>query len=555
MDDHLNPTALLLVQKRLLSSEMAWQYQQEAHAHSHRLLPYLIAQAQLCPKIVAQLLAERFGFPWIDLDTLDKQHFPKLFLTPTLLRRHHVLPIQYQNQQLSLAIDDPNHPLALKEIQFLTQCPILVHITSSTQLSSMLDEVLRDTDQQGLTHYLSSQAPVSQSLTNTPDPGSHLSDEGPIVVFVQRLLEQAIARSATDLHLEPYADHYRIRYRHDGKLYELTRPTPILAPRIASRLKIMANLNITEQRLPQDGRFSINASPTLHSSFMAKQIDIDCRINICPTIYGEKVVIRFLNAQMHQPHFEQLGLSERDKMCVLHAIQRPHGLILVTGPTGSGKTLTLYAVLNHLNTGDKNISTIEDPVEIKIAGINQVQINPNIGLGFAEVLRAFLRQDPDIIMLGEIRDYETADMAMKAAQTGHLVLSTLHTQNCVQTLMRLKQLGIAPFLMSNITLIMAQRLIRILCPHCKISVANQHADICYQARGCHRCHQGYQGRKAIFEVMPISEALQNIFMQPKASSASIAVQATQEGMISLRQAGILQVSQGVTSVEEINAIT
>lgn len=555
MDERLNPTALLLVQKNFLSLDLAWQYQQEAQARAQRLLPYLLSQAQLCPKMIAQLIAEHFGFPWINLDDLAIQDFPKRFLTPTLLRRHHVLPIQYQNQQLCLAIDDPNHPIALKEIQFLTQCPIQVHIASSTQLSMLLEEVLRHTDQQGLTHYLHHQAPNAQTLLGPSHPPSDLSDEGPIVLFVQRLLQQAIARRATDLHLEPYADHYRIRYRQDGKLYELTRPTPILAPRIVSRLKIMANLNITEHRLPQDGRFSFNAGQRVQPSVVAQQTDIDCRINTCPTIYGEKVVIRFLNAHIRHPQIEHLDLSERDKNCVLQAIQRPHGLILVTGPTGSGKTLTLYAVLNHLNTGDKNISTIEDPVEIKLYGINQVQINPNIGLGFAEVLRAFLRQDPDVIMLGEIRDYETADMAMKAAQTGHLVLSTLHTQNCVQTLIRLKQLGIPAFLLSNLILIMAQRLIRILCPHCKTPGVSQYAEISYQAQGCHRCHQGYQGRKAIFEVMPISEALQNIFMQPKVSRTSIALQAAQEGMLSLRQAGILHIMRGVTTDEEIHAHT
>lgn len=554
MEEQLNPTALLLVEEGLLAFDLAWQCQQEAQTHGCRLLPYLLSQAQACPKHVSQLLAAHFGFPWFDLDELDKNTLPKLFLIPSLLRRHQALPLQYHNQQLLLAVDDPNYPLALQEIQFLTQCPLQLHIVSSTQLSMLITDVLRDLEQQGLTHYLRTQTPLPHTLTLLPETTPNPQEEGPIIGFVQRLLQQAIARHASDLHFEMYAEQYRIRYRHDGYLYELMRPTPTLASRITSCLKIMANLDITEQRLPQDGRFSFSTSDS-HSKRLGSPTSVDCRINTCPTIYGEKVAIRFLNVAHQQPHLSQLGLSERDHACFLQSINQPHGLILVTGPTGSGKTFTLYAALHHLNTGDNNISTIEDPVEIKVTGVNQVQINPKIGLGFAEVLRALLRQDPDIIMLGEIRDDETADMAMKAAQTGHLVLSTIHTQNCAQTLIRLKQLGIAPFLMSHITLILSQRLIRILCAHCKRRL-NTHSDsVMYQAQGCHRCHQGYLGRKAIFEVMPISEAIQALIMQPKISCAQITEQAISEGMLSLRQAGMHQVSQGVTSVEEIHLHT
>lgn len=552
MEEQLNPTALLLVQQGLLASDLAWQYQQEAQTHGCRLLPYLLSQGQICPKYVSQLLAAHFGFPWFDLDKLDKNTLPKLFLIPSLLRRHQALPLQYHHQQLLLAVDDPNYPLALQEIQFLTQCPLQLHIVSSTQLSMLIADVLRDMDQQGLTHYLHTRTPSPHALALLPESIQEPPEEGPIVIFVQRLLQQAIAKHASDLHLEMYADQYRIRYRHDGQLYELMRPAPTLASRITSCLKIMANLNITEQRLPQDGRFSFSTSDSHHSNQrLTRPISIDCRINTCPTIYGEKVAIRFLNSAHQQPHLSHLGLSERDQTCFLEAIKQPHGLILVTGPTGSGKTYTLYAALHYLNTGDKNISTIEDPVEIKLSGVNQVQINPKIGLGFAEVLRALLRQDPDIIMLGEIRDDETADMAMKAAQTGHVVLSTIHTQNCAQTLIRLKQLGIEPFLMSNITLILSQRLIRILCAHCKRRCDNHSNTVTYQAQGCHRCHQGYLGRKAIFEVMPISTTIQALIMQTKVSCAQIAEQAMSEGMLSLRQAGMNEVSQGATSVEEI----
>lgn len=550
MDDLLNPTTLLLVEKDLLSLERAYHYQQEAQKHAYRLLPYVISQAHLCPTLVSQLLAEHFGFPWIDLEQYELHHLPKLANMAILLRQHHVLPIQYQDQQIAVAVDDPNHAIAFKEIQFLTQCPIVLHIASSTKLNTLIEAFLQDTAQQGLTHYLQTQIPPNQSLSITPELVADSSDEKPIVSFVHRLLQQAIARGATDLHFEPYTDYYRIRYRLDGKLYELARPASLLAPRLASCLKIMADLNIAERRLPQDGRFSFAASPMQSNGLLQKMSHIDCRINTCPTTQGEKIAIRFLNAHMPEMELNQIGLSERDKTCLLTAITRPHGLILVTGPTGSGKTVTLYAVLKHLNTPTKNISTVEDPVEIKIPGINQVQINPKIGLNFAEVLRAFLRQDPDIMMLGEIRDYETADIAMKAAHTGHLVLATLHTQNCIQTLLRMKQLGIPAFLMTNITLIMTQRLIRVLCPHCKMAGPNH----TYQAHGCHRCHQGYRGRKAIFEIMPISQALQHHILQPKWCPTDIAALASEEGMVTLRQAGLQQISLGVTTIEEIDSL-
>lgn len=545
MDEWLNPTAKLLVEKNLLSFDSAYQYQQEAQAHTYPLLSYLVSKAKICPKLVAQTLAEHFSFPWVDLDQLDSESFPQLAMTHLLVQQHHVLPIFYQDHYLVLAIDDPNHPFDLKEIQFLTHCPIILYIAPSTQLNILMEEKLRVTDQQGLTQYLHTQDRIEQSQIAISD---NSYDEKPIVTFVRRILQQAITRGATDLHFEPYADHYRIRYRQDGKLYELTSPIPLLASRVTSRLKIMANLNITERRLPQDGRFSFEVTHIQGST------SIDCRINTCPTIYGEKIAIRFLNTPQTIFNIEHLGLTERDKHCFLQAIQRSQGLILVTGPTGSGKTLSLYAALAHLNTGDKNIFSAEDPVEIKMSGINQVQINPKIGLGFAEVLRAFLRQDPDIIMLGEIRDYETADIAMKAAHTGHLVLATVHTQNCVQTLLRLKQLGIATFLMSNLILIMSQRLFRILCPHCKIP-ADKHTANIYQAQGCHRCHQGYQGRKAIFEVMPVSPRIHELIIETKLSTAKLTQVAIKEGMVSLKEAGFKYVAEGVTTIEEINAIT
>jgi type IV pilus assembly protein PilB len=550
MDDILNPTALLLVQKNFLSFEAAYQYQQEAQKHALLLLPYLIAQSHICPTLVAQLLAEHFAFPWVNLEEFDTTFIVHDDVSTLLVRQHHVLPIALHNHSVLIAIDDPNHPLALKEIQFLTKRPIILHIASSTQIHGLIDELLRDTDQKGLTHYLSNQISNQSQLSLNTEQIADSNDERPIISFVQRLLQQTINKGATDLHFEPYQNYVRIRYRLDGKLYELARPDGILAPRLASCLKIMADLNIAEKRLPQDGRFSLDSNIIQNLNANSNFSSIDCRINTCPTIYGEKIAIRFLNNATTQPNLEQLGLSERDKTCLFQAIHRSHGLILVSGPTGSGKTVTLYAALQHLNTGNTHILTVEDPVEIKIAGVNQVQINPQIGLQFPEVLRAFLRQDPDIIMIGEIRDYETADIAMKAAHTGHLVLATVHTQDCVQTLLRLKQLGVPAYLIANITLIITQRLIRMLCPYCKIATPSHH----YQAQGCHRCHAGFHGRKAIFEMMPISSTIQNHILQSKWHLPTLYTEAIKEGMVSLKLAGLEQVDQGLTTVEEIDAV-
>ncbi|HVT62124.1 MAG TPA: ATPase, T2SS/T4P/T4SS family, partial [Legionellaceae bacterium] len=413
-----------------------------------------------------------------------------------------------------------------------------------TQLNAIIEEILRDTDHQGLTHYLHNNIIKDKSLDLLPEHLINIQDETPIVAFVQRILYQALLRGATDLHFEPYQTSYRIRYRQDGRLYELATPPLLAAVRIAARLKIMGDLDITERRLPQDGSFHLSCLP---------QKSIECRISTCPTLYGEKIALRFLNTNHSHMTIEQLGLSSRDHHCFLQSLQRTQGLILITGPTGSGKTVSLYAALHYLNTGDKNIFCAEDPIEIKQFGMNQVQINSKIGLSFATVLKTFLRQDPDVIMLGEIRDYETADIAMKAAHTGHLVLSTLHTNNCAQTLIRLKQLGIPTFiLVAALKLIIAQRLIRILCSYCKISNPNMPGT--YLPRGCHRCQKGYAGRKAIFEVMPITPALQNIMLSTKCNPELIKHQAEEEGMITLEQAGLHQVQQGVTSIEDINQI-
>jgi len=380
--------------------------------------------------------------------------------------------------------------------------------------------------------------PVAQQAEfNTAD------EDMSVIQRVHCLITEAIYQRASDIHFEPYENEFRIRYRLDGLLIQVASPPQALAGRIISRIKIMANLDISERRIPQDGRIRHNYSPQ-HSA--------DLRVSTCPTIDGEKVVIRILDTAIDELVIDELGFNELQKNHFLHAISKSQGMILVTGPTGSGKSRTLYTALNQLNTPDKNISTAEEPVEIKVAGINQVNVNPKVGLSFATTLRAFLRQDPDIIMLGEIRDLETADIAIKAAQTGHLLLSTLHTNSAAETLTRLLNLGLSAVnIASSVSLIIAQRLVRQLCPHCKVASTTT---LSFKACGCERCNQGYRGRIGLFEVMPISKTIRQQMMAGE-SSLQILQQAKDEGMISLYEAGLEKIKNGITTLEEVIRVT
>ena len=389
---------------------------------------------------------------------------------------------------------------------------------------------------------------------------SHSNEFDPTVLFVEKILIDAIKQGVSDIHFEPYELDYRIRYRHDGLLSTIATPPLLQANRIASRIKIMANMDISQRRLPQDGRFKL-MSPL--------SVPIDCRVNSCPTISGEKIVIRILNSDSTQPTIDLLGLLPSQKNFFLGALSRPQGMIVVTGPTGSGKTFTLYAALNQLNTGDKNISTVEDPVEIKVNGINQINTNTKAGLTFSTTLRALLRQDPDVLMIGEIRDLETAEIAIKAAHTGHLVLSTLHTNSAAETLTRFLNMGIPALnLASSIRLIIAQRLIRVLCNFCKLSrtdlvyahlvelgISSPDPKLLssYKAMGCKQCKNGYHGRMAIFEMMPISKKLSEMIMSGM-DSFKLLQQAQQEGMKTLYEAGLQQVIAGISSLEEIHRV-
>jgi type IV pilus assembly protein PilB len=400
-----------------------------------------------------------------------------------------------------------------------------------------------------------------------PDKHNNLSkmaavDDAPVVQWVQQMLEQAVCMKASDLHFEPYEHHYRVRLRIDGELREVAKPPSALKERIASRIKVLSRLDIAEKRLPQDGRMKL---------LLASGRELDLRVSTLPTLFGEKLVVRVLDTAQAQLDLTQLGYEPQDLARLVEAIHRPHGMVLVTGPTGSGKTQSLYACLNLLNTTEVNIATVEDPCEIQLQGINQVNVQDKPGLTFAIALRAFLRQDPDILMVGEVRDLETANIAIQAAQTGHLVLSTLHTNDAPSTLVRLRNMGTASYnIAASVTLVTAQRLVRCLCPLCKVRVSVS-AEVClqagwpaewlstptvevYQPIGCAHCHKGFAGRTGVFQVMPISTDMQNLILQ-EAGGPALTAQAQSEGVSTLRLAGLRKVRQGVTSLDEVLANT
>ena len=551
-EHNLHGIALFLTKSKLLSQEKVLFYFKDAFETNQTLLCYLVSHNLLCSKTVALKLSQQFELPIFDLNSIAIESIPAAFFNKTLIQRHHMVPLFTRGNQLYVATNDPFHHDALKEIQFHTGYPVTPLLVETLQLIQFIETLLKQKENQDLIIY--STASDDEAITTVSN------ELDPIVKFVERILLDAIKQNVSDIHFEPYEQDYQIRYRQDGLLTTIATPPINLANRITSRIKIIANLDISERRVPQDGRFKLQVPA-------AKMIDF--RVNSCPTVSGEKIVIRLLNKELAKPNIELLGFMPSQKDCFLAAISRPQGLILVTGPTGSGKTLTLYSALNILNTGQKNISTVEDPVEINVHGINQVNINIKTGLTFANTLRSLLRQDPDIIMIGEIRDLETAEIAVKAAQTGHLVLSTLHTNSAAETLTRFLNMGIPSLnIASSIRLIIAQRLIRLLCPFCKII----RTDLClenlielglsssdtslltsYKASGCRQCHNGYRGRIALFEMMPISKSLAQMIMTGK-NEFDLLNQAKTEGMIPLFSAGIEQVKAGITSLEEVNRV-
>ena len=518
--------AQYFIEKQYLEHKNLESLQQQAQAQNISLTRHLLNNKIISDHVIAKLLSQYFNLTFLDLDNIEINSIPQTLLVENILRNYNLLPFMEENKIVHIATDDPSDYAAIKAVKFYFEQPIKLFIVESEKLITYIKLILQKTDHQQLTTYF--------SLENTTTT-KHADDDTPVIQWINRIILQAIQSKSSDLHFEPYEDCYRIRYRKDGILYEVDSPPLILATRIASRIKVMANLDISEKRLPQDGRFSLH--------------NMDCRVSICPTMFGEKIVIRLLNSTNKITTIDALEFNPLQKKIFLNAITRPQGMILVTGPTGSGKTLTLYTALNYLNTTEKNIFTVEDPVEIYMRGINQVQINSLIGRTFTEMLRTFLRQDPDIIMIGEIRDLETADIAMKASQTGHLVFSTVHTNNTSQTLTRLMNMGVNTFhLSSSINLIIAQRLVRRLCSFCK-KIINK----TYVANGCHHCTNGYNGRIAIFEMMPISNTLQSMILA-QATSIELFNQAKIEGMKTLYEDALNKVNAGITSLDEINRV-
>lgn len=562
-DIALSGLAKQLVQAELLTEQGAQQAWQQAQRNRVSLVNYLVHNKLVKSRQIAEIASEHFGMALLDLNCLDKETQPKGLVSEKLVRQHCALPLWRRGNKLFVGLSDPSNQQAISDIQFSTGLSTEAILVEDDKLSDAIDKFF-DTHATGLEEMadvdLDGLDVESVSDSKQDAIGGLDADDAPVVRFVHKMLLDAIKSGSSDLHFEPYEKHYRVRVRTDGMLREVAKPPIQLAGRIAARLKVMASLDISERRKPQDGRIKMRLS---------KSKSIDFRVNTLPTLWGEKVVIRILDPSSAQMGIDALGYEPEQKELYMAALKQPQGMILVTGPTGSGKTVSLYTGLNILNTVDINISTAEDPVEINMEGINQVNVNPRQGLDFAQALRSFLRQDPDVIMVGEIRDLETAEIAIKAAQTGHLVLSTLHTNSAAETLTRLHNMGIPGFnIATSVSLIIAQRLARKLCNHCKKPIEVPRETLIkegfpeerigsftiYEPVGCDHCNNGYKGRVGIYEVVKNTPELQRLIMA-EGNSLEIDMQMRRDGFDDLRTAGLHKAMQGTTSLEEINRVT
>ncbi|TCP11841.1 type IV pilus assembly protein PilB [Crenobacter luteus] len=554
-----------LVQNNLLLLQDAEAIQQQAASANIGFVEQLVQSRKLSARDVALFAARTFGLPLFDVTALNPASLPKNVVDDELLRQRRVVPLFKRGNKLFVGTSDPTQSAAFHAITFKTGLAVEVVVVEDDQLGRLIARV-RDSVADAINEFTREDLSGLDAGVEVVDPDAIVHqadvDDAPVVKFIQKILLDGIRGGASDIHFEPYERFYRIRYRVDGELREVVRPPLALKDKLASRLKVMARLDISEKRVPQDGRIKLSVD---------KQRNVDFRVSTLPTLYGEKIVLRILDQSAVTLDIDQLGFEPEQKQAIMAAVTRPYGMVLVTGPTGSGKTVSLYTFLNILNQSDRNISTAEDPVEINLAGVNQVNVNDKAGLSFATALRAFLRQDPDVLMVGEIRDFETADIAIKAAQTGHMVFSTLHTNDAPSTLTRLLNMGVAPFnVASSVLLIMAQRLARRLCPHCKkpadipreallaAGFAEEELDgswTPYAPAGCDECRgSGYKGRTGIYEVMPISDAMTRLIMK-NGTAIDIADLARREGMVDLRRAGLIKVRQGVTSLAEVEAVT
>jgi type IV pilus assembly protein PilB len=559
----LSGLARALVQQGRLKEADAAKLTGLANPDSGGFVGQLIASGSMKSRDVAVFAAETFGYALLDLATYDETQIPLDAIDRKLMQTHQVVALTKRGNRISVALADPTNLRALDEIRFQTGLAVDPVVVESDRLLALVGKLVErpeDAIKEYANEDLHLEFEDEEAIAAAGEAASAEVDDAPVVRFIQKVLHDAIAEGASDIHFEPYEKYYRVRFRTDGVLREIVQPPLVIKEKIASRIKVISRLDISEKRVPQDGRMKL---------VLSKTKSIDFRVSTLPTLHGEKIVMRILDASSAMLGIEALGYEPAQRAAMMEAIGRPYGMVLVTGPTGSGKTVSLYTCLNMLNKPGVNIATAEDPAEINLPGVNQVNVNDKAGLTFAAALRSFLRQDPDIIMVGEIRDLETAEISVKAAQTGHLVLSTLHTNDAPTTLSRLQNMGVAPFnIASSVILITAQRLARRLCS-CKKPVSIPPEALLqagfleeeldglqiYGPGSCDRCKgSGYKGRVGIYQVMPISEEIGRIIMVG-GNAIDIADQARREGVKDLRQSGLIKVSQGVTSLEEVLAST
>jgi type IV pilus assembly protein PilB len=559
----LSGVARVLVHAGKLSAKAAEDLARTAKERKTGFVAAVIQAGAVKPADLAHTLSSALALPLLDLDAIDLQKIPKALLDAKIASQYQVIPLGKRGNRLFIGAADPTDQEAADRIKFATQLTpewvIVEHDKLSKQLVGQTSSVSDVIEQLAAGDF---DFDVSDEEASPADSNEITVDveDAPVVRFLQKMIIDAINMRASDLHFEPYEYNYRVRFRIDGELREITQPPVAIKDKLASRIKVISRMDIAEKRVPQDGRMKLKFG----------QRAIDFRVSTLPTLFGEKVVIRILDPSSAKLGIDALGYEKIERERLVSCIQRPYGMILVTGPTGSGKTVSLYTCLNLLNQPGVNIATVEDPAEINLPGINQVNVNDKAGMTFAVALKAFLRQDPDIIMVGEIRDLETADIAIKAAQTGHLVMSTLHTNDAPSTLTRLMNMGVAPFnIASSVLLITAQRLARRLCENCKVPAEYPREALLkagypesevdgswkpYRAVGCSACNNGYRGRVGLYQVMPISEPIQRIILS-EGSALDIAVQAQKEGVRDLRQSGLVKVRAGATSLEEVITVT
>ncbi|MGI1669122.1 MAG: type IV-A pilus assembly ATPase PilB [Neptuniibacter sp.] len=561
----LSGLAKRLVNEGVCSAEVAADATLQCREKQQTFISYIIEQRLVSAYRAAAAASEEFGIPLLDLDALDSGSLPQGLIKESLITKHHALPLQKRDTRLFVAIADPTNIQALDEFKFQSGITTEAVIVEEDKLTRAIDAFL-DTQNSALDDLDDSDLDnleIDDGSEGVPedDNAEDAANDAPIVRFVNKILLDAIKNGASDIHFEPYEKSYRIRSRIDGILQEIAKPPSNLAARLSARLKVMSQMDISERRVPQDGRIKMKIS---------KNRAIDFRVNTLPTLWGEKIVLRILDPSSAKMGVEALGFSELQKDLYLGTLHQPQGMVLVTGPTGSGKTVSLYTGLNILNTEERNISTAEDPVEINLEGINQVHVNTKVGLTFAEALRAFLRQDPDVVMVGEIRDLETAEIAIKAAQTGHMVLSTLHTNSSPETLTRLRNMGVPAFnIATSVSLIIAQRLGRRLCESCKTPLSLPEPTLreegfreehikglnMFEANpeGCNKCNRGFKGRVGIYEMMKMTPEIAEVIME-NGTSLDILKVAKSQGFLDLRQSGLAKVAEGITSLEEMNRV-